>query len=349
MLADTVEPLVVGLSGTSLSEDAIDVLERVRPAGIILFSRNIESREQIHDLVAAIRDLDPRPFLCVDLEGGMVNRLTSIWGDLPSPSDAAEAGILAVQALGNAAGAACRALGIHLDLAPVIDLERPDGLIARQRRSLSFSAERSVTLARTFGEAMAGWAVGGCLKHFPGLGAIPVDTHEVLPILDHRIEDLDEHVGAFAALSTDVPIVMVGHVIAPALGELERPSSLSRTIVQLALDLPGKPVVLSDDLEMGALSGWGDLPDLVIAALRARNHGVLVCSAFDRLDEIADRLRSEAEKDPVFAQTLDEQRARMGTLTRDLCRQTAAVPAPDDETVAQLWDRARKAVEGTRP
>ncbi|MCK5379551.1 MAG: glycoside hydrolase family 3 protein [Acidobacteria bacterium] len=336
-------PLVVGIPGLEITEAERTTLDRISPAGIILFARNVESPEQVRELVLSVRDMDPRPFICVDLEGGAVNRLTALWGDLPSPSEAAFSGMKGVQALGDAAGAACRALGIHLDLAPVIDLERPDGLIARQGRSLSTSAERSATLARAFSEKMGAWAVSGCIKHFPGLGAIKIDTHEDLPTLDHRIEDLDEHLGVFAALSSEIPIVMVGHVVAPVLGENEKPASLSRHVVQLALDLPGRPVVLSDDLEMGALEGFGDLPELVSAALRARNHGVLVCQAFDRLEEIADYLRHEAEADTTFAGILDEGRSRLGTLARDLCRQAAAVPAPDDATVAQLWEKARKA------
>jgi len=338
-------PLIVGIPGLEITTAERKTLDRVRPAGIILFARNIKDPDQVRDLVHSVRDMEPRPFICVDLEGGMVNRLTALWGDLPSPSKAAESGMKGIQALGEAAGAACRALGIHLDLAPVIDLERPNGLIARQGRTLSPSAERSATLARAFSEKMGAWAVSGCIKHFPGLGALEVDTHEDLPTLDHRVEDLDEHLGVFAALSADIPIVMVGHVVAPVLGESEKPASLSRHIVQLAIDLPGRPVVLSDDLEMGALEGFGDLPQLVAAALRARNHGVLVCQAFDRLEEIAEYLRRESDEDPTFTNALDEGRTRLGTLARDLCLQAAAVPAPDDATVAQLWEKARKLVK----
>lgn len=341
-------PLVVGIPGLEITPAERTTLDLIKPAGIILFSRNVESPDQVRELVISVRDMDPRPFVCVDLEGGMVNRLTSLWGSLPSPSEAAASGVSGIQALGDAAGAACRALGIHLDLAPVIDLERPHGLVTRQGRSLSASPERSATLARAFTEKMSTWSVSGCIKHFPGLGAVEIDTHEELPTLDHRIEDLDDHLGVFAALSSDIPIVMVGHVVAPVLGESEKPASLSRHIVQLAVDLPGRPIVLSDDLEMGALNGFGDLPSLVASALRARNHGVLVCQAFDRLEEIAKHLRQEAEEDPSFANILDEGRSRLGTLARDLCRQAAAVPAPDDETVAQLWEKARKTVEAPR-
>jgi len=133
---------------------------------------------------------------------------------------------------------------------------------------------------------------------------------------------------------------MVAHVIAPGLGD--GPASLSRTIVERATNLSGSPVVLADDLEMGALGEWGDLPDRVTAALHARNHGLLICNACDRIDEIASHLRESADADPIVATRLAEMTARMGTLARDLQQRAAAVPAPDDTTVEQLWQQARR-------
>jgi hypothetical protein len=139
---------------------------------------------------------------------------------------------------------------------------------------------------------------------------------------------------------------MVGHAVAPDLGDAHRPASLSRAVVEHAATLPGSPVVLSDDLEMGALGGFGDLPDLVVAALTARSHGVLVCKAFDRLPEIVDRIGEAVESDPTLGSRIDELASRLGTLSRDLCQNAAAVPAPDDATVAQLWDAARSKAAG---
>jgi beta-glucosidase-like glycosyl hydrolase len=336
-------PLIVGLPGPELDRDTLAVLERVAPAGVILFARNIVSTDQVRDLVIELEAIEPRPFVSVDLEGGVVNRLAGLWGELPAPSVAALAGRRAVRALGDASGAACRALGVHLDLAPVVDLEHPSGLVGRQGRTLSHEPERVTALARVFHEGLGGWCVEGCLKHFPGLGAVPIDTHEELPVLELDPAELDRHLTVFADLATDIPIVMVGHVVVPALGDAERPASLSRTLVDHALSLPGAPVVLSDDLEMGALSAWGDLPDRVLAALRARNHGVLVCKAFDRLEEIVEAIERATADESNFAARVSDMSARLGTLRRDLCQGAAAVPAPDDETVAQLWERARKA------
>jgi len=75
-------PLVVGLPGTTVTDDDRALLERVRPAGVILFSRNIETPDQVRELVSGLQDLEPRPFVTADLEGGMVNRLSALWGDL---------------------------------------------------------------------------------------------------------------------------------------------------------------------------------------------------------------------------------------------------------------------------
>ncbi len=333
-------PLVVGLPGPTLASDQAEILQRVRPAGVILFERNVVSADQVRDLAAAVAELEPRPFISVDLEGGAVNRLRPVWGELPSHAVAAAAGRRAVRALGEAAGAACRSLGIHLDLAPVVDLERPSAFIAGQQRCFSSDPERVAVLARLFNEGLTSWGVRGCLKHFPGLGEFTADSHLDLPRLTVDSLALEPHMAVFRALSSEIPIVMVCHAIIPPLGDAERPASLSPAVVRRAAELPGSPIILSDDIEMGALAGCGDLPQRVEAALAARAHGVLVCRAFDRLEEIAEHLADRMGVDSSLSGRMLEMAACMGTLRRDLLSGAAAVPAPDDATVTQLWERA---------
>ncbi len=334
-------PLVVGLPGHELGAPERRVLELVRPAGVILFARNVETPDQVRALTASLDDLEPRPFVCLDLEGGAVNRLAGLWGTLPSPATAARAGRRAVRALGEAAGAACRALGVHLDLAPVVDLSCPEGMIARECRSLGDDPERVVTLAGLFADGLEAWSVAGCLKHYPGLGVVPVDTHSELPVIELEGAELETHLAPFERLSEKIPIVMMAHVVAPGMGDRERPASLSPMVVERARRLPSQPVVLSDDLEMGALDGWGPLPERVVAALKARNDGVLVCRGFDRLEEIVAFLTEEVSTDSSLWSRIQQLAARLGTLRRELCRKASAVPAPDDATVAQLWNKSR--------
>lgn len=335
-------PLIVGLPGPSAGDTEVEVLAAARPAGIILFARNIVSSEQVRELIKAFEALEPQPFICVDLEGGSVNRLAGLWGNLPSPARAAAQGRRAVRALGVAAGAACRCLGVHLDLAPVVDLEAPEGLLGREGRCFSDDPERTATLAGVFAAGLESWAVSGCLKHFPGLGLVPVDTHLELPELQSETEELAPHLAPFDSLSETLKAVMVAHVVVPALGDAERPASLSPTAVQRACALPGSPVVLTDDLEMGALERWGDLGERVVAALKANNHGVIISRSFERLPEIADLIRRRANEDATMCQRVEHAASRMGTMRRDLYRTAAAVPAPDEETVAQLWEQARR-------
>ena len=342
MRTTDVMPLVVGIPGSRLEAADREVLERVHPAGIILFSRNIVSAEQTRALVEQLRELETPPFVAVDLEGGIVNRFSALWGELPTPAQAGRAGRRAVRALGEAAGAACRRLGVHVDLAPVVDLECPGGCLGGQGRCFSDDPERVVLLARLFNEGLATWGISGCSKHFPGLGQVPVDTHELLPVLDSSETELARQIGVFEELGPDFPAVMMAHVIVPGLGDADRPASLSRTIVEKATALNGSPVVLSDDIEMGALEEWGDLPERVAAAFSARNHGVLVCKSFHRLDDIVGHLNELTSTDSNISTRIAEMAARMGTLRNEVCQKSAAVPAPDNATVAQLWEHARK-------
>jgi len=335
-------PLIVGVPGTTLSSDELSVLERVQPAGVILFSRNIETAEQTRNLVAEFRQLEPRPFVAVDLEGGLVNRLSAIWGDLPTPAAAGAAGERAVRALGQAAGAACRNLSIDLDLAPAVDLSCPGGCLCEQERCLSDDPDRAGELAKVFVEGLAEWGVTGCAKHFPGLGPVPGDTHEELPVLDLNAEELQRHLSVFEELGPIIPVVMVGHVVVPGLGEADRPASLSRTVVERAAALPGSPVVIADDLEMGALDSYGSMAERVEAAIHARNHGVLICNAFDQLEPIMAHLTELGGVDSTISTRMQEMSARMGTLRTEVRQRAAAVPAPSDSTVEELWQHARR-------
>ncbi|HHQ48386.1 MAG TPA: glycoside hydrolase family 3 protein [Acidobacteria bacterium] len=338
-------PIITGVPGPVLSAEQRKVLEAVRPAGIILFARNIVTPEQVRELTTALDGLEPQPFISVDLEGGAVNRLAGIWGTLPSAARAAAAGRRAVRALGEAAGAACCALGIHLDLAPVVDLETPEGLLGAQKRCFSEDPLRVATLAAVFARGLEQWCVAGCLKHFPGLGAVVPDTHEELPRLDLDHGELTAHLAPFESLSELYGLVMTAHVIVPALGDGERPVSLAPQAVRRAAELPGHPVILGDDLEMGALASFGELPDRAVAALAAGNHGIIVSKAFDQLEAVAERLEEEAAASPRFRQILERATARLGTFQSSLCRASVSVPAPDDATVAQLWEHARNEAE----
>ena len=180
-----VMPLVVGVPGVTLEAAEREVLERVQPAGIILFARNIESARQTRALVEAAARARDRA-----LSSQSTSR--AAWSTGSAPCGAicrhrrrpGRPGRRAVRALGEAAGAACRRLGVHLDLAPVVDLECSGRLPRRPGAVLQRRSGTGRGPGRMFNEGLATWGVTGCSKHFPGLGWVPADTHEELPLLD---------------------------------------------------------------------------------------------------------------------------------------------------------------------
>ncbi len=169
----------VGLSGGSLTARERTILDRYPPRGVILFRRNIETAEQTSALVAELRGRGLLVF--IDQEGGSVDRLRDVVGPSISFREAAERGV--ARKAGELAGEACAHLGFSVDLAPVVDrrVEGASAEILRDRCCPGTPAE----IARAANDFLAGLhsrGVGGCVKHFPGLGRASLDTHRSLPL-----------------------------------------------------------------------------------------------------------------------------------------------------------------------
>ena len=266
----------VGLSGPTLLPRERAILEDRPPGAVILFRRNIETADLLARLVDEIRGLPGRPLLLLDQEGGPVDRLRDLAGPFPSFHAAARSG-LAGNA-GEIAGRACALLGFDVDLAPVVDRRLPGaGESVLGERSAAADPEEIIAAARDFLRGLHAHGVGGCLKHFPGLGRARFDTHEALPLLAEDPLQLEADLRPFRVLHELAGAVMVSH----AAGETDSmPASLSREVAtRLLRDAVGfEGVTLSDDLEMGALSRFGGLPERSVAAVNAGCDLVFVCS-----------------------------------------------------------------------
>lgn len=303
--------LVCGVAGLSLDQEEMALLKELQPGGVILFARNVESKAQLQELVASLRELPGNPYVAVDLEGGRVNRLRSLIGELPTPQRLSRHGEAAARALGEACGAVCAALGINVDLAPVVDVAGPSSFLAEEGRCWGASAGEVVRLAGAFLEGLESFGVASCLKHFPGLGSGEVDSHRELPVLG---DEAREHRQVFHALASQERAVMVAHALAPALGDGVAPASCSRRVVSL---VPAKAgLVMADDVEMGALAAWGSLEERAAAALLAGCHQVLVCNALALRKAVASYVHLWAEKDPELAALLTRAAAQVGGFAR---------------------------------
>jgi beta-N-acetylhexosaminidase len=311
----------VGIGGPALADEERRILERNPPWAIVLFRRNLPSAESVARLIAELKRLPGPPVLCVDQEGGPVDRFRGFLGSTVSFRDASRAGL--ARRAGELAGRACRRLGFDVDFAPVVDRELPgasDRVLAG--RCAASDPGDVVEAALEFLEGLHAEGVGGCVKHFPGLGRADLDTHQTLPLLPDDPEEEARDLAPFAATMELAGAVMVSHAAGPE----GLPASLSplriRHLLRRSLGFRG--AVFSDDLEMGALSAFGNLPDRCVEAMRAGCDLLNVCS---RIDEYPDCV--EAVDRDVPAERLDEAAARLAEYREKIAGLRRAAPHPN--------------------
>ena len=329
----------VGIAGPALDPGERAILERLPPRAVILFSRNIETERQLADLCAEIRSLPGEPLLCIDQEGGRVDRLREIAGPFPSFFEAARAGLS--RRAGEVAGDACRLFGFGIDLAPVVDRRVPGaGEAVLGDRAAAEDPERVTAAAREFLEGLHSRGVGGCLKHFPGLGRARFDTHRTLPMLADDAEQLAKDLEPFRALHELAGAVMVSHA---ASSEDPRPASLSPDVATRLLrhTVGFRGATFSDDLEMGALAEFGGLPQRSAAAMRAGCDLLFVCSRLEEYPDCVARVEADVPEDrrAEAARRLDGYADRLRALS------AAAAPARSLDAIAADVKALREAVE----
>jgi beta-N-acetylhexosaminidase len=285
----------VGLAGPSLDPSERAILQRLPPRAVILFARNIETERQLADLCAEIGSLPGDPLLCIDQEGGRVDRLRSIAGPFPSFHEAARAGLS--RRAGELAAEACARFGFRVDLAPVVDRRVPGaGEAVLGDRAAAEEAGRVISAAREFLDGLHSRGIAGCLKHFPGLGRARFDTHLALPVLPADPGELAKDLAPFRALHELAGAVMVSHAASP---EDDRPASLSRDVATRLLrgGVGFEGVTFSDDLEMGALALFGGLAERSAAALCAGCDLLFVCSRLEEYPDCVARVEADVPEE----------------------------------------------------
>lgn len=326
-------PVFVGVPGTELDAAARALLLRGRPAGVVLFRRNLEGLDQARELTAGLRRLLPGVVLAIDAEGGRVDRLVELLGPSPAGELLARRPAAAAEQAGRWMGLALRLFDIDLDFAPVVDLDCGAGDNALGGRYLGGAgaavAERGAAFLRGLGAA----GVGGCLKHFPGLGAAAADTHLRGAAVHLEAGALEAHLAPFRALLPAAGAVMVAHAVYPALDAEERPASLSPRVVGgeapeglLRGGLGFDGLCFSDDLEMKALAAWGDLATRAEASFAAGCDAPLACADLEALPAIAERLAAprHAERRRTAARRLAALRERLAGLRGPAAAEMAA-------------------------
>jgi beta-N-acetylhexosaminidase len=274
----------IGLPGTELDEETRSLVEHVSPGGVIIFGRNVAAPKQVRSLLGGIRDLLPiEPLFGIDQEGGLVDRLRRICTPMPSARTIRQHGDLAAaRSLGRITGEVLRLLGFNMNFAPVMSIMTDErDLLSNGLYSRSFGRSPGEVLGYTtvYMRGLQGTGLLGCLKHFPGIGAGEVDTQDLAPYIE-LFQREDDRVRAVMVSHGGFPNVDIRKGTA---GGRLIPASLSPAITTKLLrqELGYKHLVVTDDLEMGAIARLYPIEEAVLRAFKAGQDMFLICSRPD--------------------------------------------------------------------
>ena len=320
--------LMIGVAGLQLAEHERHWLTAPGVAGVLLFARNYQSREQLIALCESIRETGGDELLiAVDQEGGPVQRFRDGFTRLPPLAavgavydrDPGEAVRLAEEHAWVMASE-LRASGVDFSFAPVVDLARGNAAIGLR----AFHADPAVTaeLAQAYVRGMHLGGMAAVLKHFPGHGSVAVDTHKAQAIDPRTLDDIRQHdLRPFLeGFSAHAEAVMMAHVVYPAVDD--QPAGYSRRWVQDILrgELRFDGAVISDDISMAAAGVAGGVAERVHAHLEAGCDLVLAC----------------------FPDVVDEAIAAMPTPAEASVRRVAALRGAVGSTWASLLDNPQR-------
>ena len=277
--------LVIGVAGTELTTQERDWLQHDACAGVILFTRNFASKAQVAELSHAIREAAPRPQLvCVDQEGGRVQRFREGYSALPSlegfgrmyASDPVAALELAQEHAWLMASEV-RASGVDLSFAPVVDLGRGNRAIGN--RAFSDDPQVVAEFTRAYVRGMHAAGMAATLKHFPGHGSVLEDTHFDDAVDDRPLDEIRalDLVPFVAGIEAKADAVMMAHVVYPQVAP--EPAGYSPLWINRILreEMGFRGVVFSDDIGMAAAFSAGGIKSRIDAHLDAGCDVVLVC------------------------------------------------------------------------
>ncbi|MDQ0058618.1 beta-N-acetylhexosaminidase [Paenibacillus harenae] len=276
--------VIIGLEGTRADKDAINMINKNKIGGFILYKDNMNNADQIVSLLNALKSKNETNkvplWLSVDQEGGKVNRLPKAFVAMPTAKSMGAAdNENYTQAVGQATGLALKSLGFNMDFAPVLDINsNPDNPVIGNR---SFGSDAD-TVIRHGIETMEGLRssdIAAVVKHFPGHGDTSVDSHLELPVIGKSLSELKkfELLPFKEAIAQDADAVMVAHLLIPSLDDAN-PASLSKRIITDLLrdELGYDGVVMTDDMTMGGIVNHNDIGEAAVRSVLAGTDIVLV-------------------------------------------------------------------------
>ena len=308
--------LMIGIHGKTLNDDAKFMLNEYRVGGIILFDRNMESKDQVKSLIADINKtgksagLTPL-FIGIDQEGGAVARMEDQLIKVPPAEELGKEPIEQAVSLAKQSGTELKGLGFNINFAPVADLGLTYG------RSFSTNPDEAVRYASAVGKAYDEAGLWYSYKHFPGIGKTDVDLHadtSVVPVSKETLlnEDTKVFVDLIKQSKPNTYAIMVSHAMYPQI-DADHPSSLSKAIITdwLRKDMGYNGVVVTDDMDMGALAKHYTFGDMAVQSILAGSDILLVCHEYEHMQEAYNGLMKAVKDGRISKERLDESVKRI--------------------------------------
>lgn len=311
---------MVGFSGTTMSKDVASLVTEYRPGGVILFSRNLQALDQIVQLTNDLQRLSPRSplLIAIDQEGGRVSRLPVGFTIFPP---CAVLGACHSYDLTYAAAAATaaelRAVGINMNMAPVLDVNSNPANPVIGDRAFGSDPTTVCEMGQATVAGLQDHKVVACGKHFPGHGDTAADSHKELPVVEAPVERLREiELSPFRhAIAHGVATLMTAHVLYRA-WDPRLPATLSPTILTTLLrgEMGFDGVVLTDDLEMHAIIDHYGIEEAAVRAFLAGADMLLICQDPARTAAAIQAMERAVEDGTIPADRLEISLGRIARL-----------------------------------
>ena len=299
--SDPGQLLLIGVPGPELDAETVQLFRKLRAGGFILFGRNIKSPAQLRALIDDLRDVsETEPIITIDQEGGRVSRLKLIGNEPPDAQQLRERGDLSlIRKHGEVTGRLLRLFGFNLNLCPVLDISFDDEADNSLRgRCYGGSAAEVIEKAGAFNESLRAAGILSCGKHFPGYASASLDPHHELPKIERSREAMEEHeLAVFRDFTGKVDSMMVGHISISGLEPGDRPASLSASMIKglLRADLGFNGLIMTDDLDMGAILNHYGFEETIKLGVAAGNDLLMICHRV----ELAAEARKVLERLPA--------------------------------------------------
>lgn len=305
-VSDLGQLFMVGLPDTELDDSTLGLIKNYCINNFILFKRNVIDPSQLRALCKALRNAChaqglAKPLVAIDQEGGTVARLPPPFTQfldarVIAESDAPEEGL---RSYAETCVRELRDVGINMNLAPVLDVCPTGQGYFMEQRSLGDDPEEAARLGNIVIEEMQRGKLAACAKHFPGLGAATLDPHDLLPTvaLDPETLRARDLIPFKRAIKSNVAAIMTSHTIYSNI-DPDRPATLSGKILSDLLrdELGYQGLVITDDLEMGAIENEWSVAEASVKAFGAGADLLLICHDHGKVVDTYKEMEAAASK-----------------------------------------------------